>query len=73
MADFGNKWTFILVSPYKGAHKSSSVYDLYTGFIKLYQKLEVSLMIYMFSDKSPTAAKIEKKILLMSVKIDFDT
>lgn len=38
---------YSLLSPYKGAHKISSiywVYGLYKGFIKLYQKLSISLM-----------------------------
>jgi len=38
---------YSLLSAYKGAHKISSiywVYGLYKGFIKLYQKLSISLM-----------------------------
>ena len=44
---------YSLLSAYKGAHKISSiywVYGLYKGFIKLYQKLSISLM----AAKSPT-------------------
>ena len=41
--DFGkNGPLYGLLSPYKGSHKNSSiywVYDLYKGFIKLYQKV----------------------------------
>jgi hypothetical protein len=42
---------YSLLSAYKGAHKISSiywVYGLYKGFIKLYQKLSISLMTVLY-------------------------
>ena len=60
---------YSLLSAYKGAHKISSiywVYGLYKGFIKLYQKLSISLMSELVLIQSPTPAYLLFRVISLS-------
>ena len=64
---------YSLLSAYKGAHKISSiywVYGLYKGFIKLYQKLSISLMAHLVSYNLLTASTLPSTSIFFLANID---